>query len=125
MSVLVLPGHIDVNHPVDRWSPPEPPAGHSLTAGALDRWLEHAEPSDCVAYHRGFLPLDRGSGNCLGEEAGQELERVASAAMSMSEAGQAHLIQRRHGAGDYSYLIVARSRPALFTRSRKAREYAS
>jgi hypothetical protein len=72
----------------------------------LERWFSTAEPGSDIAYHRGFLALDRGAGSRLGEDAGEELDRVASALMATAEAGHVHLIQTRHGAYDYTYLAV-------------------
>ena len=36
-----------------------------------------------------------------------KLDRVAAALMTMAEAGQVHLLQRRHGPSDYTYIAVS------------------
>ena len=50
--------------------------------------------------------MDRGPGSRFGEEAGDELDRVATALMTMAEAGHVHLVQRRNGPNDYTYIAV-------------------
>ena len=44
------------------------------------------------------------------------LGRVAARAFRLAKEGKAHLVQRRHGEADYSYLLIVRPRP----RSRRA-----
>jgi hypothetical protein len=77
-----------------------------LTVGDVERWFANAESGSTLAYHHGFLALDRGPGSRLGEDAGEELHRVARAMMAMAEEGYVHLVQRRHGPCHYSYLAV-------------------
>ena len=78
----------------------------------LRAWLLTAEAGDVLEYHRGFLAIDRlPPGSRLHAQDASELDRVAKAAMAAADAGRAHLVQRRHGEGDYSYLIAARARP--------------
>jgi len=72
----------------------------------LKRWLSTAEAGSTVVYHRGFLALDRGAGSRLGDDAGEELNHIATEVMAMAEAGRVHLVQRRHGACDYTYIAV-------------------
>ena len=63
-------------------------------------------------YHRGFLAVDLDPGNGrLTERERAELRRVSRRAMLLAEDGLAHLLQRRNGPDDFSYLLVARSRP--------------
>src|SRR5690606_23846084 len=78
-----------------------------VTMESLHSWLEGTTAGDVLAYHRGFVALDRGTGSRLGEEAGRELDRVAAAVLAMAHAGQVHLVQRRHGPCDYTYMVVA------------------
>lgn len=83
-----------------------------LTEAELRVWLSSAAPGDWLEYHRGFLALDRALGSRLGEVDRKELDRVAERAMALAQAGRGHLVQRRHGAGDCSYLFVVASAPA-------------
>lgn len=84
-------------------------------------WIGQATPSDVLEYHRGALALDINvHGTRLADRDRAELARVASRAWWASEQRLIHLVQRRHGADDYSYLAIARPRPdcaplSLFT----------
>jgi DNA-directed RNA polymerase specialized sigma24 family protein len=74
-------------------------------------WLGQAEPGDTLEYYRGFLAVDAiPGGSRLPERDRVELGRIARRALWASERGLAHLLQRRHGPDDYSYIIVARPR---------------
>jgi DNA-directed RNA polymerase specialized sigma24 family protein len=74
-------------------------------------WLGQAEPGDVLEYYRGFLVVDAiPHGSRLPEKDRLELGRIARRAWWASERGLAHLIQRRHGPDDYSYIIIARPR---------------
>jgi len=83
-------------------------------------WLSRASTGDALEYHRGFLAMDRNSGGPTGDDAGKELGQVADAAMALARSGHIHLVQRRHGSCDYTYIAVAsrllRPRPASGTR---------
>jgi len=76
------------------------------TLADVERWLSTAELGSTVAYHRGYLALDRGAGSRFGEDAGEELDHIASAMLARAEAGDVHLLQRRHGSCVYTYLAV-------------------
>ena len=86
-------------------------------------WVSQANPGEELAYHRGFLAMDRVPiGNRLSESDAHELSRVATLAWQAAEIGIAHLVQRRLGPDDFSYVIVARERkpgalPALLEAS--------
>lgn len=82
------------------------PARLPLTLGDLERFLSTAKAGDTVEYFRGFLCLDRGAGSRFGDKAGEELDHIATALMVMAEAGRVHLVQRRHGPFDCTYLAV-------------------
>ena len=83
-----------------------------VSEAELCRWLSDAPIGGVLEYHRGFLALDVNiEASRLPENDRAELSRVASAAMNAMAAAHAHLIQRRHGPDDYSYLIVAREQP--------------
>ena len=82
------------------------PVGLPLTLAALERFLSTAKAGDTIEYFRGFLCLDRGAGSRFGDNAGEVLDHIATALMTMAEAGRVHLVQRRHGPFDYTYLAV-------------------
>ena len=83
-----------------------------LTEIDLCGWVAHAAPGDILEYHRGFLALDTmPQGTRLAERERAELARVARRAWWAAEAGLIHLVQRRHGPEDYSYLALARPKP--------------
>jgi hypothetical protein len=73
-------------------------------------WLGQAAPGDALEYHRGFLALDASPHGPGGHDR-RELRRVARRAFWAAETGLAHLVQRRHGTDDSSYLLIARPRP--------------
>ena len=83
-----------------------------LTEIDLCGWLGQATPDDILEYHRGFLAadIDARSGR-LAEAQRLELVRLGRRAFWPSEIGRAHLVQRRHGPDDYSYLLIARPHP--------------
>ena len=84
----------------------------SLSETDLCGWLGQAEPGDTLQYYRGFLALDTfPHGSRLCERDRVELVRLARRAWWGSEQKLIHLIQRRHGKDDYSYLAIARPKP--------------
>jgi hypothetical protein len=73
-------------------------------------WLARARPDERFEYHRGFLAIDRIKGPRLGIEAEcRQLAAVADHALTLAVRGELHLLQVRHGNGDYSYWAVARA----------------
>src|SRR5512132_962792 len=95
---------------VTTFAPPE----DGTTESDLCRWLGAAAPGDQLAYHRGFLAVDCDpAAGRLTERERAELRRVARRAMLAAEGGLAHLVQRRNGPDDFSYLLIARSRPKM------------
>jgi hypothetical protein len=88
--------------PADRFTP-----ALKTTVEHLDNWVATATPGGVLEYFRGHLAVDRvAPGSRLGREASDELDRVADAAMALAQAGRVHLVQRRHGDGDYSYFLI-------------------
>lgn len=72
-------------------------------------WIGQAEPGDTIAYHRGFLVLDTSPhSRGMSEAERRELALVARRAWWAAERSLIHLVQRRHGPEDFSYLAVAR-----------------
>jgi hypothetical protein len=75
-------------------------------------WIGQAAPGDVLEYFRGFLAMDTASnGSRLTERDRAELVRVARRAWWAGEQKLVHLVQRRHGPDDYSYLAIARPKP--------------
>jgi hypothetical protein len=85
-------------------------AGVPLSAAALSAWVARARPGERVEYHRGLLAIDRTKGtSALKDAERRKLVAVADHTLALSNEGRLHLIQERHGDGDYSYWAVARS----------------
>lgn len=83
-----------------------------ITEAALCTWIGQASTGDRIAYHRGFLAWDIAPEmQMLPGRARAELARVASRARNLAQAGAVHLVQRREGPADYTYLIIVRLRP--------------
>src|SRR5699024_7273855 len=84
----------------------------ALTEIELCGWIGQALPGDVLEYHRGFLALDvTPIALHIPSAVRQELARVAERAMRACEQGLVHLVQRRNGADDFSYLAIARPKP--------------
>jgi hypothetical protein len=82
-----------------------------LTEVELCTWLGEALPGAKLVYYRGYLAVDCNSATSpLAAEDRAELARVARRARIAEEMGLVHLIQRRHGPTDYSYIIITRVR---------------
>ena len=69
-------------------------------------WLGQAAAGEVLPYHRGFLAIDR---NWSVE---RQLDRLAALALWAAENGFVHLVQRRHGPEDASYIAIARKHPS-------------
>jgi hypothetical protein len=88
------------------------PADDVITEATLCRWLGAAAPGDQFTYHKGFLAVDCDSSSDRPTQREKaELRRVARRAMLAAETGLAHLVQRRNGPNDFTYLLIARPRP--------------
>jgi hypothetical protein len=89
-----------------------PPHKLRLTETDLCGWIGQAAPGEALEYYRGFLAMDTFSqATRLAEREHAELVRLARRAWWASEQRLIHLVQRRHGSEDYSYLAIARPRP--------------
>ena len=77
---------------------------------AFRAWLQRAEPGACLEYHRGLLSLDRSPDSNLPEARRRALSRVADLALNAAERGRVHLVQRRNGELDFSYLAIKANR---------------
>ncbi len=88
----------------DLVSPPRPLALRRVEFGT---WLKTARPGSRIEYHRGHLCVDRAPKlSASDNRTTAELNRLALAAMEASEQGLVHLVQRRHGPEDFSYLAI-------------------
>jgi hypothetical protein len=77
----------------------------------LCAWIAQAEPGAVLEYHRGYLALDRTAFGRFGDTPARiALGQMSSRAHDLAERGLVHLVQRRHGVEDYSYLAIARAR---------------
>jgi hypothetical protein len=81
-----------------------------LTAGRFWSWLARSEPGAALEYHRGLLILDRPPASELSEDERRVVARLADAALQAAEEGRVHLVQRRNGSFDFSYLAIKASR---------------
>ena len=89
-----------------------PNARRRIDETDLCGWIGQAAPGEALEYYRGFLAMDTFSqGTRLGGSDRAELVRLARRAWWASEQKLIHLVQRRHGSDDYSYLAIARSKP--------------
>ena len=75
-------------------------------------WLARAEPCSWFEYHRGLLIWDRSPASGLAEGDRRALAKIANAVFQAAEQGQVHLVQRRNGAFDFSYLAIKSVRAA-------------
>lgn len=91
---------------------PFPPRSPIVDEAALCDWLSMAAAGDSIEYWRGYLAIDASMvASNLSPDDRRQLGRLAARAFRLAEQGKAHLVQRCHGPGDYSYVIVAGRRP--------------
>lgn len=70
-------------------------------------WLASALPGDRIEYHRGFLSMDRTAATRrLPEPSRRHLEQLAGVVLEFAQNRRVHLIQRRLGDDQYSYIAV-------------------
>ena len=81
-----------------------------MQVDAFLAWLEQADPGASLEYHRGFLARDRSPDSHLREECRRALAEVANTALDAAERGRVHLVQRRKGELDFSYLAIKAGR---------------
>jgi hypothetical protein len=85
-------------------------AGVPPSLATFRAWLTGANPGERFEYHRGLLARDRIKGaSSLKEAERRRLAAVADHALVLADRGELHLLQERHGNGDYSYWAVARA----------------
>ena len=83
----------------------------------FEAWLQTARPGSPIEYHRGHLCVDRqhvfdAPDNAPENKARSALNDLATRALRAAERGLVHLVQRRHGPEDFSYLAI-KSQPSV------------
>ena len=85
----------------------------AINETAFCAWVGQAHPGAQLVYHRGLLALDASiNSQTPKSDARHELARVARRAWWAAEQGLVHLVQRRNGPDDFTYLAIARPRTA-------------
>jgi hypothetical protein len=69
-------------------------------------WLARAESCSWFIYHRGVLIWDRSPASALSDDHRRALAKIADAALSAAADGLVHLVQRRNGPFDFSYVAI-------------------
>ena len=77
-----------------------------IALASFNRWLLRALPGQQLEYHRGHLIWDRSPASSLAEGERRALARVADAAWQAANDGLVHVVQRRNGPFDCSYLAI-------------------
>ena len=75
-------------------------------------WLARTGSCQWFEYHRGLLIWDRSPESKLSDADRRRLAKIADAVFQAADQGQVHLVQRRHGPFDFSYLAIKSVRPA-------------
>jgi hypothetical protein len=75
-------------------------------------WMAYATPGDALIYYRGHLGHDRmPSTKALPEVMRKKLVGLAARLQQASDEERVHLLQRRHGDDDFSYIAIKSARP--------------
>jgi hypothetical protein len=69
-------------------------------------WLARAASCSWFEYHRGLLIWDRSPASALSDEHRRTLAKIANTVFQAAEQGQVHLVQRRNGPFDFSYVAI-------------------
>ena len=84
-----------------------------MDEATFEAWLKAAHPGSRITLHRGHLSVDREKRpDAADAHARAELNRLADRAMRASGQGLVHLVQKRHGDADYSYIAIRARAPA-------------
>jgi hypothetical protein len=89
-----------------------------LTVGRFWSWLARSEPGAALEYHRGLLILDRSPASELSEDERRTVAKIADAALGAAEDSLVHLVQRRNGPFDFSYVAI-KAAPVRDKRARR------
>jgi hypothetical protein len=87
------------------------PPVRGCTKTEFRAWLARAKPGEQIEYHLGLLIWDRSPASGLAEGDRRALGKIADAVFQAAGEGQVHLVQRRHGPFDFSYLAIKSIRP--------------
>jgi hypothetical protein len=91
--------------------PSESAARDLISVAEFRGWLASARSCSWFEYHRGLLIWDRSPASGLAEGDRRALGKIADAVFQAAGQGQVHLVQRRHGPFDFSYLAIKSIRP--------------
>jgi hypothetical protein len=87
-----------------------PRSARTLVPEQFCGWLAKAMPGDTTVYYHGHLGRDRcRSTSALSESDRLRLIALARQALLAAEDGRVHLLQRRHGEDEYSYIAIGTS----------------
>jgi hypothetical protein len=87
----------------------------------VGRWVREAYPGQSIQYFQGFLALGMDAhGRPLLEAERQATARVASRLWRAAQHDLVHLVQRRQGPNNWSYIAVARRLPVVRSRNGNA-----
>ena len=76
----------------------------------MPAWIDAAAPGSACVYFRGHLQVARSLRNVMRAER-QRAAALGATASDAERHGLVRLVQRRHGADDYSYVMIRTSRP--------------
>jgi hypothetical protein len=99
-----------MREPVDLETALSGPGELPLAEAAFCKWAGEAAHGDILEYHRGFLSVDIEVGRLPASER-KVLRQLAHRAAWAFREGVVHLVQRRRGPDDFSYLAIKRTRP--------------
>jgi hypothetical protein len=94
------------------------PLGAAISLTGFNRWLLRGQPGQQLEYHRGMLSRDRSLASGMSDEQQHGVARIADAALHAAEDGLVHLVQRRNGPFDFSYMAVCADRGPIGQRGR-------
>jgi hypothetical protein len=69
-------------------------------------WVARAASCSWFEYHRGMLLWDRSPASALSDDHRRALAKIANAVFQAAERGEVHLVQRRNGPFDFSYVAI-------------------
>ena len=92
--------------------PSESAARDLISVAKFRGWLARAESCSWFEYHRGLLIWDRSPASALSDSHRRALAKIANVVFQAAEQGQVHLVQRRRGPFDFSYLAIKSVRAA-------------
>ena len=79
----------------------------NISETEIRTWLANAPAGEAITYFHGFLALVKEEGDGSLWDRG-ELIRVADYLWKAAQHDRVHLVQRRNGPNDFSYLAIAR-----------------